>query len=68
MVRRIYVERKRGLREEAENLQRELNAVLGVASLEFLRVFNRYDVEGLEEEVFEKAVKMVFSEPQTRRL
>ncbi len=65
MVRRIYVERKRGLREEAENLRRELNAVLGVASLEFLRVFNRYDVEGLEEEVFEKAVKMVFSEPQT---
>ena len=56
MVRRIYVERKRGLREEAENLRRELNMVLGVASLEFLRVLNRYDVEGLEEEVFGRRI------------
>ncbi len=64
MVRRIYVEKKEGLRLEAAGLLNELRTVLGITSLEGLRLVKRYDVEGLEEDVFERAVQTVFSEPQ----
>ncbi len=64
MVRRIYVEKKEGLRLEAAGLLSELRTVLGITSLEGLRLVKRYDVEGLEEDVFERAVQTVFSEPQ----
>ena len=64
MVRRIYVEKKEGLRNEAAGQLNELRSLLGITSLEGLRLINRYDVEGLEEDVFERAVQTVFSEPQ----
>lgn len=64
MVRRIYVEKKEGLRLEAAGLLNELRTVLGITSLEGLRLVKRYDVEGLDEDVFERAVQTVFSEPQ----
>ena len=64
MVRRIYVEKKPGLRQEAQGLLRELRSVVGVSALEDLRLLNRYDVEGLEEAAFRRAVGTVFSEPQ----
>ncbi|MDO4616180.1 MAG: phosphoribosylformylglycinamidine synthase [Lachnospiraceae bacterium] len=64
MVRRIYVEKKEGLRLEAAGLLNELRTVLGITALEGLRLVKRYDVEGLEEDVFERAVQTVFSEPQ----
>ena len=64
MVRRIYVEKKPGLRQEAEGLCRELRTVLGIGGLTGVRVLNRYDAEGLEEAVFRRAVGTVFSEPQ----
>ncbi|MBR0282874.1 MAG: phosphoribosylformylglycinamidine synthase, partial [Oscillibacter sp.] len=65
MVRRVYVERKEGLRQEAESLCRELQSVLGVENLRGARVIRRYDVEGLDEPTFDRAVRTVFSEPQT---
>jgi len=64
MVRRIYVEKKPGLRHEAKSLLNELRTLLGISSLSGLRIINRYDVEGLEEDVFRRAVQTVFSEPQ----
>lgn len=64
MVRRVYVEKKEGLRQEADSLRRELQSVLGVQGLTGLRVVRRYDVEGLDEPTFESAVRSVFSEPQ----
>ncbi len=64
MVQRIYVEKKPGLRQEAESLCREVQTVLGVASLTGVRILNRYDAEGLDEAVFRRAVRTVFSEPQ----
>ena len=63
-VRRIYVEKKPGLRQEAQSLLRELRTVVGVSALEDLRLLNRYDVEGLDEAAFLRAVGTVFSEPQ----
>ncbi|MBR5475166.1 MAG: phosphoribosylformylglycinamidine synthase, partial [Lachnospiraceae bacterium] len=64
MVRRIYVEKKPALRHEASGLLNEFRSLLGISALTDVRVINRYDVEGLEEEVFERAVQTVFSEPQ----
>ena len=61
MVRRIYVEKKPALRQEAAGLLAELRTVLGVAALEDLRLLNRYDAEGLEESVFRRAAGTVFS-------
>ena len=44
MVRRIYVEKKPGLRQEARGLLHELQTVVGVSALEDLRLLNRYAV------------------------
>ena len=41
MVRRIYVEKKPGLRQEARGLLHELQTVVGVSALEDLRLLNR---------------------------
>ena len=41
MVRRIYVEKKPGLRQEAQSLLHELRTVVGVSALEDLRLLNR---------------------------
>ena len=64
MVRRIYVEKKEALRHEAASLLNELKGLLGISGLTGLRLVNRYDVEGLDEATFDRAVKTVFSEPQ----
>ena len=64
MVRRIFVEKKQPLRHEAAGLLNELQSLLGIASLTGLRLINRYDVEGLDKDVFQRAVQTVFSEPQ----
>ena len=64
MVQRIYVEKKPGLRHEATGLLNELQSVLGISSLTDLRLINRYDVEGIDDAVFQRAVQTVFSEPQ----
>ena len=64
MVYRIYVEKKCGLRGDAESLCRDAVELLGIKSLESVRLINRYDVEGISEELFREAVKTVFSEPQ----
>ncbi len=64
MVRRIYVEKKPALRQEAAGLLNELRTLLGLDALTGLRLVNRYDVEGLDETTFHRAVQTVFSEPQ----
>ena len=64
MVSRIYVEKKPGFDVEAQQLASELRTILGVRGLEALRLINRYDVEGIDDELFERCVPVVFSEPQ----
>ncbi len=63
MVKRVYVEKKPGFDVEARQLLAELRDILGVGRLSGLRVVNRYDVEGLPDELFDEAVVTVFSEP-----
>ncbi|MBR5424213.1 MAG: phosphoribosylformylglycinamidine synthase [Clostridia bacterium] len=63
MVYRIYVEKNPGLRHEAQALLSDARDFLGIASLSDVRVWNRYDVENITEELFRTAVTNVFSEP-----
>ena len=49
MVYRIYVEKKKGLDNEARALQNDLRELLGIKGLEKVRLLNRYDCEGLED-------------------
>jgi len=64
MVYRIFVEKKAGLDNEAQGLLSEAKNLLGISALENVRLFNRYDAENISEELFDYAVKTVFSEPQ----
>ncbi len=64
MVYRVFVEKKEGLRHEAAGLLKELRGVLGIKSLDSIRVINRYDAELSDEALFRRAVRTVFSEPQ----
>ncbi len=66
MVSRIYVEKKPGFDVEAQQLLHELRTVVaeGLPAGATLRIVNRYDVEGIAEELFERCIPTVFSEPQ----
>ena len=64
MVSRIYVEKKPGFDVEAGQLLHELQTILGVKALTGLRLVNRYDVEGISDELFKQCIPVVFSEPQ----
>ena len=65
MVSRVYVEKKPGFDGESKALERELRTLLGIDGITNLRIINRYDVEGIDEELFASCVPTVFSEPQT---
>ena len=62
-VKRIYVEKKEPFAVKAKELQEEIGSYLGIDGVKGVRVFIRYDVENLSEEIFQKACKTVFSEP-----
>ena len=64
MVYRVFVEKKKGLDNEAKALLSDAKTLLGINSLESIRIFNRYDAQNLTEELFDYSVKTVFSEPQ----
>lgn len=64
MVYRVYVEKKQELANEAKALLSDARGLLGIENLENVRIFNCYDAENITEELFDYAVKTVFSEPQ----
>ena len=64
MVYRVYVEKKPELANEARALAGDIRDFLGVRSLRALRLLNRYDAEGLSQELFDACIGQVFSEPQ----
>ena len=64
MVYRVYAEKKQGQTHEADSLLKEAREFLGLTELAGIRVLNRYDVEGIQEDLFRYAVGTVFSEPQ----
>ena len=64
MVYRCYSVKKAGFDIEARGVYSELKGYLGIKGLTGVRILNRYDVEGIDRETFEKAAKTIFSEPQ----
>ena len=62
-VKRILVEKKQGFDLEAKHLKCEIEESLHIDGIKSLRLLNRYDIEGIEESVYEKAVRNIFSEP-----
>ena len=63
-VFRIYVEKKAEFADEAASLLGEIRGFLGIRDVNGARIINRYDVEGVDESLFEKCRTTVFSEPQ----
>ena len=63
MVRRIYVEKKRGFDVEAQGVLADLKENLSLGTLSDVRVINRYDTDGVTDEEYEKAKVSVFYEP-----
>ena len=64
MVYRIFVEKKPELANEAKALLSDCRNLLDIPGLENVQVINRYDAENISKELFDYAVKTVFSEPQ----
>ena len=64
MVHRVYVEKKPSEALEAKALANEIRSFLGISSLKNLRIVNRYDVENIDAELFQRCKSLVFSEPQ----
>lgn len=64
MVYRIFVEKKSGFTHEANAVFSDVVSLLKIKNLNKVRVFNRYDVENIDKELFDYSIKTVFSEPQ----
>ncbi len=62
-VRRVFVEKKNSFDVESQELMRELIDNLRIRFIKGVRVLNRYDIEGIEEEVYKRALGTIFSEP-----
>ena len=62
-VFRCYAEKRPGFDVEAGKVFQELKEQLGISRLEGVRIFCRYDVDGVEYPVYLKSRTTVFSEP-----
>jgi len=67
MVRRIFVEKKKGFTVEGDHLLKELNENLNLELLQ-VRVINCYEIENMNDEIFKVAKENVFSEPNVDRV
>ena len=63
-VFRCYAEKKVGFDVDAQGLLEDIRGFLNVKSVSALRLFNRYDVEGITQSVYQSARDTIFSEPQ----
>ncbi len=61
-VKRVYVEKKSDFAVQAKDLRHEIKHYLGIQTVTGVRVLNRYDVENISEDTFEKACRGVFAE------
>ena len=62
-VRRVYVEKKPEFAVAAKELSHEIRHYMGIPDISGVRILIRYDVEGISDEVFERACHVVFAEP-----
>ncbi len=62
-VRRIYVEKKAGNDIEAKSVLEDLRENLSMTGLKDVRIINRYDIEGINDDEYAAARGLIFSEP-----
>ena len=62
MVNRLFVEKKKGFDVEAQGLFNDLKENLHLQELTGVRIFNRYDVEGVDEATYQASKFSVFAE------
>ena len=63
MVRRIYVEKKQGFDVEAKGLLSDIRENLGISGVSKVRMLNRYDMDGIDDSLYEEVKTAVFAEP-----
>ncbi|WAW14423.1 phosphoribosylformylglycinamidine synthase [Peptostreptococcus equinus] len=61
-VNRVFVEKKEGFNLEAQAMKNDILESLHI-SVDELRVLNRYDVEGISKDSYEKVAQTILSEP-----
>ena len=62
-IRRLYVTKKGAFAQEAQRMMADLRENLLIKGLTDIKIFQRYDVTGLDDKAFEAAKNMIFSEP-----
>ena len=62
-VKRVYVEKKEPYAVSAQKLKNDISSYLGITGVTKVRELITYDVENISDQVFEKALGMVFCEP-----
>ena len=63
-MNRIFVEKKTGHNAEARHLLHDLHESLVLPGLASVRIVQRYDIDGLSDEEFSSAARLILSEPQ----
>ncbi len=64
MVKRVFVQKRKGYDVESKGVLTDLKENLQITNLDDVIILNRYDVEGISDEIFKKAKNTIFSEPQ----
>ena len=62
MVKRIYVEKKETFDAGAKGLLHDIRETLHIKTAQDVRIINRYDIEGVDDETYEMAKFTVFAE------
>lgn len=61
-MKRLFVEKKEQFAVKAKKLKKDIKEILNI-DLSEIRIFARYDIQGMTDEDFQKAKYTVFSEP-----
>ncbi|MBT8036800.1 MAG: phosphoribosylformylglycinamidine synthase [Verrucomicrobiae bacterium] len=63
-MNRVFVEKQTEFNSQARELLHDLRENLSLSHLETVRVVQRYDVDGLSDQQFAEATRLILSEPQ----
>ncbi|MDC0088119.1 phosphoribosylformylglycinamidine synthase [Akkermansiaceae bacterium] len=63
-MNRVFVEKQAEFNAQARELLHDLRENLNLTTLSEVRIIQRYDVQGLSDEAFDAATRLILSEPQ----
>jgi len=63
-IKRVFVEKRQEFDVEAKNLYNNIKNNLEIDNLLNVRILNRYDLSGIENNDFNKVINLILSEPQ----